>query len=228
LITKLPPWVEIGGYLLAAIAGCVNAVGLLGLRHEAVSHLSGISSSIAHAAVQADNREVLHLAIVMLSFLMGATLSGVIIGNEALKLGKRYGVALCIEGALLAVAAYLLGRGSDAGHYFASGACGLQNALATTYSGAVVRTTHVTGLFTDLGLALGAFLRGGPFQRRKIQLFLLLIAGFISGSAVGAWLFPRFVYKTLYFPASFCLTLAVCYWIYRHYVAGISDGELSD
>ena len=67
-----------------------------------------------------------------------------------------------------------LSRGSPLGHYLASAACGLQNALVTNYSGATIRTTHVTGIFTDLGLMIGARLRGRPFDRRKALLFLLI------------------------------------------------------
>jgi|GEM_PF-5134493 len=48
---------------------------------------------------------------------------------------------------------------------FPSGnACGFQNALATHY-GLVLRTTHVTGLLTDLGTNLGMRLRGHRYSR---------------------------------------------------------------
>ena len=41
LLTRLPPWVEVGAFLLAFLAGSVNAVGLLGFSHQSVSHLTG-------------------------------------------------------------------------------------------------------------------------------------------------------------------------------------------
>ena len=44
LLTRLPPWVEVGAFLLAFLAGSVNAVGLLGFSHQSVSHLTGTSS----------------------------------------------------------------------------------------------------------------------------------------------------------------------------------------
>ena len=66
----------------------------------------------------------------------------------------------------------LLSSGSFYGLLLASAACGLQNALATTYSGAIVRTTHVTGIFTDLGIMLGAIFRGQTLDYRKAKLFL--------------------------------------------------------
>ncbi|WP_156312572.1 DUF1275 family protein [Marinagarivorans algicola] len=61
----------------------------------------------------------------------------------------------------------------------ASSACGLQNALITIYSGAVIRTTHTTGIFTDLGIMLGSKLRGEPFDKRKALLFLVIICGLL-------------------------------------------------
>ena len=78
-------------------------------------------------------------------------------------MGRRYGVALCVEGGLLLTACYLLNLNSLYGQYCASAACGLQNAMITTFSGAVVRTTHMTGIVTDLGLMIGAKLRGENF-----------------------------------------------------------------
>jgi uncharacterized membrane protein YoaK (UPF0700 family) len=44
--------------------------------------------------------------------------------------------------------------------FWASAACGLQNAMVSTYSGAIIRTTHITGTVTDLGAMIGQYLRG--------------------------------------------------------------------
>ena len=77
-------------------------------------------------------------------------------------------------------------------------ACGLQNAMATTFSGAVVRTTHLSGsMFTDLGIGLGHLLRGLPLQVRRLTLSGLIISGFLAGGVIGAWLFARWQYDAL-------------------------------
>ena len=109
---------------------------------------------------------------------------------------------------------YFLSKGWLLGHYLASAACGLQNALVTTYSGAVIRTTHVTGIFTDLGLMLGSRLRGEAFDKRKAVLFLLIIMGFILGGVFGAYLFSVLTFNALLIPAAICLLLALSYSIY--------------
>lgn len=46
MFSKLPRWVEYGAFSLALLAGFVNAVGFLGFRHEAVSHLSGSATQL--------------------------------------------------------------------------------------------------------------------------------------------------------------------------------------
>jgi uncharacterized membrane protein YoaK (UPF0700 family) len=216
VFTKLPPWVEIGGFWLAAVAGAVNAIGLLGFKHQAVSHLTGTSTLLGLSLVNLDLPESAHLALILVSFLFGAALSGVIIDNTALRLGRGYSVALILEALLLLLAMVALQQGSVGGHFLASAACGLQNGMVSTYSGATVRTTHVSGLFTDLGTMFGARLRGHPFDRRKAKLFLLLISGFILGGSVGAWSFPYLQFGALLIPAAGAFALAVVYWVYRH------------
>ena len=74
MFKKLPRWVEVGGFWLAAIAGAVNAIGLLGFKHQAVSHLTGTSTLLGLSLVDLDVAESIHLLLVMLSFVLGAVL----------------------------------------------------------------------------------------------------------------------------------------------------------
>lgn len=216
MFAKLPRWVEVGGFWLASIAGAVNAIGLLGFKHQAVSHLTGTSTLLGLSLVNQDFSEGQHLLLILISFLLGAALSGVIIDNAVLRLGHRYGVALLVEAGLLLLAMLYLSRGSTFGHFLASAACGLQNGMVSTYSGATIRTTHVSGLLTDLGTMLGARLRGHPVDIRKALLFVLLIAGFILGGTVGAYSFQHLQFASLAIPAAGAIALAATYWVYRH------------
>jgi len=216
VFSKLPRWVEVGGFWLASIAGAVNAIGLLGFKHQGVSHLTGTSTLLGLSLVNLDAAESTHLFLIMVSFMLGAALSGAIIDGAVLRLGRRYSVALLIEAALLLWAMFSLGRGSNSGHFLASAACGLQNGMVSTYSGAAIRTTHVSGLFTDLGTMLGARLRGHPIDTRKALLFVLLIVGFILGGSVGAYSYQHLQFTALVIPASAAITLAIVYWVYRH------------
>jgi uncharacterized membrane protein YoaK (UPF0700 family) len=214
LISQLPRWVETGAFLLAFLAGSVNAVGFLGFQHQAVSHLSGTTTILGAELASVNFLSVTHLLLILLSFVFGAALSGILIRHTALKLGRNYGVALLIEGALLFAAMMMLLDDSTYGHYLASAACGLQNAMATTFSGAVIRTTHLTGIFTDLGIMLGAKLRGVSFDKRRVILYLLLIGGFVSGGIAGSLLFKYVDFFALALPATMTIFIALSYWVF--------------
>lgn len=218
MINKLPRWVEIGGFFLALNAGFINAIGLLGFKHQAVSHLTGTSTFLSLAIARSETQEILHLLIVLISFVLGAAFSGMVIGNTALQLGRRYSVALMVESLLLFVSMYFLNHGSSVGHFFASAACGLQNAMTSTYSGAVVRTTHVSGLFTDLGVALGLRFRGQKADTRKISLYLILITGFVLGGVAGSLAFASFQFSAMLAPATLAAAIAISYWMYWHWL----------
>lgn len=219
MISKLPRWVEYGSFVLALVAGLVNSIGLLGFKHQSVSHLSGTATLLGAGALNANFSDTLHLVFILLSFLVGSAISGYFLNGGSLKLGRNYSGLLILEALLILGAIYFLSRVSVQGHYLASAACGLQNALATTYSGAIVRTTHVTGIFTDLGIMLGAKLRGESFDNRKALLFFLIIMGFIVGGVIGAYSFSILKFNALLIPAGICLLLAFFYSIYNEKVS---------
>lgn len=217
MFSSLPRWVLIGGGMLAFIAGIVNATGFLGIEHQAVTHLTGTTTLLGIAVASGNGLEALHLFAVIGSFLAGAVLSGAIIQNSALKLGRRYGVVLFLESLLLFAAVALLQRGIARGDLLASAAMGLQNAMASTYSGAVIRTTHLSGTMTDIGIAIGHMIRRVPVDMRRLRLLCLLVGGFFTGSLAGCVLFQHFHYGALYFPASLTGIAGVGYALYRHY-----------
>src|SRR3546814_9264229 len=94
-------------------------------------------------------------------------------------------------------------------------ACGLQNAMATTYSGAIARTTHLSGMFTDLGIMPGHALRGMPAARRRLALCVLIIGFFFIRGVLGPWLFERAGYGSLYVPAVLTGITGAGYLMYR-------------
>ena len=212
----LPRWVLLGAAALAAIAGMVNVVGYLGFEHQAITHLTGTTSLLGAALSGQHWRTAFELAAMAMAFVLGAALSGVIIQDSVLRLGRRYGVALALEAVLLALSIPLFEQRQLAGAILAAIACGLQNAMATTYSGAVVRTSHLSGMYTDLGIALGHAARGMPVPRRRLALSALVIGGFLCGGVVGAWLFARIAYDALWLPAACTGTVGVAYAIYHH------------
>jgi uncharacterized membrane protein YoaK (UPF0700 family) len=216
MITKIERWAWWGGAMLAAIAGAVNAVGFLSYAHQAVTHLTGTTTLLSMAISHGQARELFHLAGVIMAFVVGAAFSGFLVQHSTLKLGRRYGAALLVESILLASAASLMKSHGLVGSYFASAACGLQNAMASTYSGALVRTTHLTGMFTDLGAALGHCARGIQVDWLRVRLCLTIIVSFSIGGIVGALAFDQLNYDTLYVPAAMTGIVGIWYVIYAH------------
>nr|WP_298151182.1 YoaK family protein [uncultured Pseudoxanthomonas sp.] len=216
----LPRWVWIGAVALACVAGMVNVIGYLGFEHQAVSHLTGTTSLLGAAIAQGDLRAIVHLWGMLIAFCAGAMLSGLVIQDQTLKLGRRYGVALALEAVLLLVAIPLFKQQQIWGALLAAMACGLQNAMVTTYSGAAVRTTHLSGMFTDLGIGLGHLLRGMPLPVRRLTLSGLIISGFLGGGVLGAWFYRHWGYDALLAPALLTGSTGIGYVLYRQWMQG--------
>lgn len=200
MISRLPRWVWLGGAVLASVAGMVNTVSLLGFEHQGISHLTGATTAFSIALTQM-SLGAFHPLALILSFILGAMLSGFVIKDSALHLGRQYGTVLLIESFLLFLSIPFLAKGALLGECLACGACGLQNAMATTYSGAILRTTHVTGMFTDVGMLIGQALGGVSVDARRLTLCAVVVSGFVAGGSAGAMFFSRWGYGTLLIPA---------------------------
>jgi uncharacterized membrane protein YoaK (UPF0700 family) len=86
-------------------------------------------------------------------------------------------------------------------------AMGLQNALVTNISQSVVRTTHLTGLFTDLGIELSQlffYKKEVELKRlsRNISLRLSIITFFFIGCVLGGLLYETYKLKILLLAAA--------------------------
>ncbi|EDY82818.1 conserved hypothetical protein [Verrucomicrobiia bacterium DG1235] len=125
-------------------------------------------------------------------FVLGALMSGLLLHHPQLELEKPYGRIVSGIGILL-VGAFWVESFSVTGAIGIAGfACGLQNALATKYRGSVLRTTHLTGLLTDLGVMLGMKIRGHTLENWRIGVPLFLSLSFFVGAVCGAFAVLKF------------------------------------
>lgn len=192
------------GLLLAFNAGAMNAGGFLVL-HMYTSHMSGFASQLADGLVMGQSTLLLNALGALLAFVAGAAVASMQINwGRQHRLRHPYALPLLLEAALM-LPFGLMGAITLGWHtpfavpltvLLLSFIMGLQNALASKLSGGKVRTTHMTGNLTDLGIELGKLLywnrRGGPpsqqvrHNQQRLHLFGGLILMFVAGGLAGA------------------------------------------
>jgi uncharacterized membrane protein YoaK (UPF0700 family) len=217
MLSKLPAWVGLGALLLAFSAGAVNVFVLESALHQSVTHHSGSASSLALALAQGGYAKAAYFLVLILAFVAGSILSGFLIRDYHLKLGRRYGLSLMIESLAICLAWALFKRAPYASLLLLSGASGLQNALATTYSGAIIRTTHLTGIFTDIGVLLGNRMAGIAMPEKKLKLLSTILFGFLLGGLASGLLYPALDSAVLALPAFITGGIGISYFLYRHF-----------
>ena len=192
------------GLLLAFNAGAINAGGFLVL-HMYTSHMSGFASQLADGMVLAKAELLLNAAGAILAFITGAAVCAILVNwGRRHRLHSVYALPLLLE-ALLMLPFGLMGAVTLTWQtpfavpltvLLLSFIMGLQNAVGSKTSGGSIRTTHMTGNITDLGMELGKLLywnRSGrpdlPSVRHdpgRIRLVGGLVGMFILGGVAGA------------------------------------------
>lgn len=203
-----------GGFSLAAVAGCINVV-VIAEGGIAVTHVTGSITGISADLARGVFDHAATVGIIVLSFALGATCSGVIIGDRTLQLGRPYGVAIILEGVLLIAAGVILPRAPLAGMALAATAAGLQNAFASAYRGMVVRTTHATGIVTDLGLLAGAAIRHRRIAGWRFTMLVGLLFSFAAGGIAGAFCRKVAGSATLSLLGSVLIIAGTIYFVWR-------------
>jgi uncharacterized membrane protein YoaK (UPF0700 family) len=201
-------------FFLAFIAGAVNAGGYLAVR-QYTSHMTGIVSAMA------DNLSLGRIGLVaagfsaLLSFLAGAACTALLVNwGRRRGMQSEYALPLLFEAALL-LAFGLMGSHlqQNRWHFVSvtvSLLCftmGLQNAIITKVSKAEIRTTHMTGVITDIGIELGKLVYWNRSQNHpkeldvhadlgKLWLLMSLVGLFFLGGLLGALGFKHVGYLT--------------------------------
>jgi uncharacterized membrane protein YoaK (UPF0700 family) len=210
-------WVILAGCVLAFLGAAVNATYLI-LLGTSVSHLTGDLSKVAMDAADGHSSlsaVALNLITATASFVFGSAIAGFFIHHPGIRFSRPYGRAVIAIGLLLVAAHLMLTKVPVLSICLAGIACGFQNALATHYRGMVLRTTHVTGLLTDLGTNLGMKLRGHEVAGWKLLIPSLLVLSFFIGAVFGSFL-VILNWSALPIIASIYLTGGIGWSIYKH------------
>lgn len=201
-------------FMLSFNGGCINAGGFLATGRF-VSHVTGFATLFGVDVASQQIEAALGILSVPIFFLAGAFIAGLLI-DRPVHHGKKPHFdwvmslsAICLflaagGGELLLFGGFSETVGLKQSYLLLVLLClasGLQNGAITSSSGRSVRTTHLTGLTTDLGLGLARILtfdlKSTNLQKEIRANYLRIgsIAAFIVGSAIGAWIFIKLGYK---------------------------------
>lgn len=196
--------------LLSFVAGTVNVVGVLSV-HILTTNVTGHFAFFVDEVFNLRFSQALFVLLYTLSFFLGAFTSNTLVELVS-KASERYVYVfpIAIEIAVLTFFAFAGERlYLNSPNIIALSllfAMGMQNALVTKISNALVRTTHLTGLFTDLGIEVSQLLFYTTKEQRQrllstIQLRMLIITFFFLGGVVAGVVYSRLAFYTLLIPA---------------------------
>ncbi len=192
------------GYVMAGLAGAINAGGFFAVSSY-TSHVSGAMSGAADLAFLGNWRGVAVALSGVVCFILGAAHSSwTILWAKRQRFRSGYGLSMWLE-SLYLLAFGLLGVALS--HYGSVLApptllllcfiMGMHNTVITVLSGGAIRSTHMTGTVTDLGIELSKVLyyrrSNNPrlpdvsVNRPKMKLLAGLLLSFLAGGLVGVW-----------------------------------------
>ncbi|NLT71864.1 MAG: DUF1275 domain-containing protein [Verrucomicrobiaceae bacterium] len=212
--------------LLCLLSGAVN-VHFVRLFTFSVGNLTGDTFRILieFDPSQKDYHAAITLTLILLFFLAGAATAGATIHHPRFDLERPYGRSLMAIGGLFLLAALLEKDSAMAALSFAAFASGLQNGLATRYRGIILRTTHVTGIITDLGQSIGMKIAGNLVDKWKIGLHFFLFVSFFGGGILGMMIDTATGDKTAVVIGSIYLLFGTLFHWVKHYVFRWHDRE---
>lgn len=192
--------------LLSFVAGIVNVAGFLAVQ-RLTTNVTGHFAFFVDEVFKMDFWQGFIYFLYIFFFFLGSFVSSLLVEVVSRK-NKRhiYFAPVVIESAILLCVGtlypYFITSHPNAVAFSLLFAMGLQNSLVTTISNATVRTTHLTGLFTDLGIELSQLFFYKSGQNRKklfssIRLRLTIISFFFLGGIAGGVFYSKIQLHTL-------------------------------
>lgn len=206
---------------MAFQAGLINIGGFMAC-HRFVSHITGFATFFGFEINQIDSSAAMSMLVVPMFFLFGCMISGFLVDIRLkLHLKPKYYIAFGLMFFLnsLVLVGGLVGYFGQFGEAYEHVrdyvllavlclVCGIQNGTITTVSKSAVRTTHLTGPTTDLGVGLVRFLYrkrikaeyGMESQANLTRIGIILF--FILGSILGGYVFKNLGYAGFAVPTA--------------------------
>ncbi|WP_300601268.1 YoaK family protein [Niabella sp.] len=201
--------------LLSFVAGIVNVTGFFAV-NVLTTNVTGHFAYFSDNIIKRDFENAGVFLLYILAYLSGAFVSNTLV-EATQKINPRYTDAIPVFTEIILLTGIAL-LPPNTIHHFAQLVAGillftmgLQNAMVTRISNAVVRTTHLTGLFTDLGIELSQlFFYRKPDQQHKlkasVKLRFAIISFFFLGCVTGGIGFTWFHTRVLFLAVAILFT----------------------
>lgn len=209
--------------LLSFVAGAVNAIGFLTVQ-VLTTNVTGHFAFLVEEVFYLNFDRAFTFFCYVIFFFLGSFFSGFISEFIHRKGSERY--IYIIPASVEVIILYTLaiwGPEWKLPHpafiaFSLLFAMGLQNALVTMISGSIVRTTHLTGLFTDLGIELSQlfFYRSKIHKiklKSSIRLRLSIIFFFFLGGIAGGFGYEFLKIKALFIIGTVLLAGLIYDWV---------------
>lgn len=181
----------LSGMVLAWNSGYINGCCLSGGLGAAKQGVVAVTGAYTTSALGFASGNTAHFAVAMrviASFIAGSAIASVLNPRPVLfELSPTLGPAFFLGALLLARSSALASAATPTNKsflYFAAIANGIQNSITSVHTGNLMRTTHYTGMSSDIGTFLGQVVRGNRQNLYKLQLYVVLVACFWSGGYV--------------------------------------------
>ena len=213
-------FVVIAGQLLAFNSGYINGACLSGFlvqdgSRQAVSAFTGAYTNSALQLADGHADIFWFQVCMILSFILGSFLTGCLTPEPTpWRIEPTYGPTFCL-GSLFLLGASLLAaiqhhnNANDFVFYLAAIANGIQNGLSSSYSANLIRSTHLTGTSSDIGLFAGQWMRGNRNNTWRLFVLVALALSFWTGGFLSFHATKHFTSSSLLFNAGLFLLVGV-------------------
>lgn len=202
-----------GGTILTIHAGFINIVAFTGIWRFVVTHVTGTMTRIASSIVDLNGVEFAFAFMMTFGVTIGAFISGLLNSKTQFVVTPRHAIIVLLESLIIIVSSLILEflqaeEWTRWVYVFLAIAAGMQNGLCSEFSGAVIRTTHMSGITTDIGLIFGQWVRQRFVRKKKdaaknlwkLKVLIPLWFGFIVGGILGGVAFKFAGFHALLIP----------------------------
>lgn len=201
-------WVYRAVIFLSINGGFVNSITFESFFHNPVGYVTGNITFAASYLASGNVLSFIDVISAIGAFLLGAIISGLIVPHNDFRHNRNYNIAFATVAVLIFFGMVGLILDVPTSKYLLAMALGVQNGCTTYYGKSIIRTTHMTGTMTDLGIMIAhKLIKKYDIPAWRVWIYLFLILGFFTGSVAGIVAYRVVGYYGLFFSVVACILM---------------------